>query len=61
MICDNTDKLGQGHCDKSNYPETEDKIPLISLICEIKAKTIEAESGTMLARVRTNEKAGSGS
>lgn len=61
MICDNTDKLGQGHCDKSNYPETEDKIPLISLICEIKAKTIEAESGMMLARVRINEKAGSGS
>lgn len=61
MICDNTDKLGQGHCKKSNYPETEDKIPLISLKCEIKAKITGAERGTMLARVWKNEKAGSGS
>ena len=51
MICDHTDKLEQGHCDKYNYPETEVKLPLISLICEIKAKIIKVESGMMLARV----------
>lgn len=61
MICDNTDKLGQGHCDKYNYPETEEKLSLISLICEIKTKIIEVESGMMFARVWKNEKAGSGS